>query len=196
MISFLVILMLLYFIKEQFSYGAVNKVTYYFLPLFSLLQVAFHFHYSRNNLVVLLFCFLTGSLVGYYQAKHAKIRQHLIPVYVYFEENGKKKNIYKNQVAVRGGTHYLIGWCIIFAIQLAIQLILTANKVQLGSTLYEELLEDLFSIYRLQDFEKGAQNWFTWSLYGFSSLSYLLYLCKRNIAVKEILFHTNKEIIE
>ncbi len=188
--------MLLYFIRKQFSYESVSKLTYYFLPSFSLLQVIFQFHYSQNNLIILLLCIFIGSSVGYYQAKYAMIRQHLIPMYVYFDDNGEKKNIYKNQVAVKGGLHYLIGWITIFVIQVVIQVIFTASKVQLNSALYGELLEDLFSIYRLQDFQKGSQAWFTWSLYGFSSLSYLLFLCKRNIVIKEVLFHTNKEIIE
>lgn len=195
-ISFVIICLLFYFIKEQFQFNTVSKLTYYFLPIFSLFQVLLSFKLTWKNSLVLLCCIGISSLVGYYQAQKAEIREHLKPIYFYFDDHNKEKKIYKKEIAVKGGRYYLLGWVAIFAIQLVIQYLYTQSKIDLKSSLYDELLEDLSSVYRLHDFEQTSSNWYVWALYGFSNLSYLLFLCKKHPELKTVLFHTDKEIVD
>lgn len=190
--AILIFLLLLYFIREQFEFSVVKKFTYFFLPVFSLIQVLLVFEPSQKSWLILGIAIIAGALVGYYQARYSNILQELTPVY-YFYEDGKERKIYKKVVLVKGGHHYLYGWFAIFFVQVFIQIVILTQQEDLTHHLYEELLNDLFSIYRFQGLEEKSDSWYAWALYGASSLFYLFFLMKKFPKVKEILFHTDKE---
>lgn len=190
--AILILLLLFYFIREQFEYSVVKKITYFFLPIFSLIQVLIVFDSAVKSWFILVLAIIVGALVGYYQAKHSQIKQQLTPIY-YFYEQKKERKIYKKVVLVKGGKHYLFGWFAIFFVQVFIQIFILTQREDLTHHLYEELLNDLFSIYRFQGLEEKSDSWYAWALYGASSLFYLFFLMKKYPKVEEILFHTDKE---
>lgn len=188
----IILILLIYFIHEQFEFSVVKKFTYFFLPGFSLIQVFLVFEPSSKNWLILAIAICIGGAVGYYQATYSKIKQQLTPIY-YFYEGKKERKIYKKVVLVKGGRHYLYGWFTIFFVQIFIQIGLLAQKGEITHHLYEELLNDLFSIYRFQGLEEKSDSWYAWALYGASSLFYLFFLMRKYPKVQEILFHTDKE---
>lgn len=194
--NFLIIALMIYFIKEQFEYSELKKLTYYFLPVFSLIQMVSGFEFTGKNILILVMTILIGRIVGGYQTKSTQTKRQLKPVYIYYDENNEERKIFKRGILIKGGKSYILGWFIIFGIQLCIQYFILAQQDTIQNELYKELLSDLFSIYRLQGFSDSSENWYAWSLYGFSSLFYLLILCKKNPAIKESLFNSDKEIVE
>lgn len=194
--NFLIIALMVYFIKEQFEFNELKKLTYYFLPIFSLIQMVSGFEFTRKNMLILVMTILIGWFVGIFQTKSTQTKRQLKPVYIYYDEKDEEKKIFKRGILIKGGKSYILGWFIIFGLQLCIQYFILAQKDTLQDELYKELLSDLFSIYRLQGFSNSSENWYAWSLYGFSSLFYLLTLCKKNPAVKESLFNSDRKIFE
>lgn len=194
--NIIVIILVLYFIKEQFSFNRLQKLTYLFLPALSLYQVASNFKLNRLNLILLAVTIIIGVAVGYYQSRYAQIKRELKPVYIYYDENHNEKKIYKRGILVRGGRSYIIGWIIIFAIQIMIQYLVLVEKSPIQNELYHELLADFFSIYRLKSLGESADHWYVWALYGTSNLFYLRFLSRRHPAVREALFSSDKEVLE
>lgn len=194
---FLIFGILCYFIWEQFSFGPIKKINYFFLPLFSIVQFCRHFTFSNFNGVILLVIVVASIVVGYFQAKYSTIREEKIPTYYYKDKAAQEKAIYKKQLCIKGGAKYVLGWVIIFALQIVLQVIITSSHISsqaiLGSFM-DELLSDLLFVYRLYDLNESKSTWYVWALYGVSSLSYTIFLARKFPKVKKKLF--GREILE
>ncbi|MBS7578127.1 MULTISPECIES: hypothetical protein [unclassified Enterococcus] len=194
--NIIVIILVLYFIKEQFSFNRLQKLNYLFLPVLSIYQVATNFKLNQLNIILLIVTILIGIVVGYYQSRYAQIKRELKPVYIYYDDEHNERKIYKRGILVKGGRSYIVGWIIIFAIQIMIQYLVLVDKGPIQNELYHELLADFFSIYRLKSLGESADHWYVWALYGTSNLFYLNFLCRRHPTVREALFNSDKEILE
>lgn len=192
----LIIVLLFYFIQNQVGYSKITRMRYYFIPLFSLFQVFNVFTLTRRNIVVLLICIAVGLAVGCFQAKYATIKRQNVPYYFYYDENHSEHNVYKKQVLVRGGHKYILGWIIIFAVQIFLQYQFVSQKIDIQKGLFDDLLSDIFSVYRIQDIEDKSSGWYAWALYGFSSLFYYFALCKKFPVIREILLHSDGETVD
>lgn len=179
--TLLVIGVIIYFIKEQYSFTDVKKLNFLFIPLFSLFQFFKQMNFNNKlNIVWLGLIALVSLAIGFYQAKHSKVAEEK-QIISYFEDvNGNEVPIYKKMVKSYGGTHYLIGWLFICLFQFLIENFLIKQQVTLDGSFKEmldEIIKDIFGVYRLFDTEK--QGWYVWALYGFSSLSYTYFLGKK-----------------
>lgn len=189
--SILVVFALIYFIREQFDFSTVTKIEYFFLPLFSLIQCFNHFSPSRFNLLILLLIFVVSLLISFYQAKHSFIHQEKQTRFYFLDENNKERKVYQKVVKVKGGRHYIVGWILIFTFQVFLQFFITKSKLSADTIqheLFESLLEDILSVYRLTSLENKGSTWYVWALYGSSSLLYAYFLARKSPEVHEKLF--------
>lgn len=194
-----VLAVLIYFIHAQFKFETVGKITYFFLPIFSIYQLVNHFSASTFNLIGLLVICVFSIAVGFYQAKNAIIRKENVPVYFYKDSNGNENTVYKKVVKVCGGVKYLIGWLVIFALQLVLQIIYAGSKLDSQSVisdLFTELIDDMTFVFRFIDLDKKGNSWYVWALYGISSMAYTYFLAKRSYMVREVLFPSEENEYE
>lgn len=192
----LIFLFLVFFVRAQLQYKRITRAKYYFLPLFSLFQVFNVFTASKTNFLILGITCVVGFFVGSFQAVYSKIKRQNIPIYFYYDEENNEQKIYRKEVLVKGGKNYLVGWVIIFAVQLLLQYLFVSRTVDIQSGLFQELLGDISDVYLIQSLEKNTSSWYAWALYGFSSLFYYFALCKKFPVVKEILLHTDAEFLD
>lgn len=150
-----------------------------------------HFTFSNFNGIILLIIIAISIVVGYFQARYSTIREEKIPTYYYKDENAKEKIVYKKVLCIKGGSKYVIGWAIIFAVQIVLQIIITSTRMSsqaiLGSFM-DELMSDLLFVYRFYDLNETKSTWYVWALYGISSLSYTLFLSHKFPKVRKTLF--------
>lgn len=181
---------IIYFIKEQYNFSDVKKLNFLFIPLFSLFQFLKQMDFSKSSYVLWLGMITLVSLgIGYYQAKHSKVIQEKRITSYFKDANGQEVPIYRKIVQSSGGTHYLIGWLLIFVFQLLMETLLFHKVITVSSSskeILDEIIKDIFSVYRVYDTEKTS--WYVWALYGISSLSYTYFLGKNSPEFKEKIF--------
>lgn len=194
--AIIVFVLLVYFIRDQFEYSKITRLKYYFIPLFSLFQVFGVFTVTPINLLVIGICLIVGMVVGHFQAKYSSVKRQISPRYFYFDEEKKEQKIYENEVLAKGGHAYLIGWVTIFGVQVFLQFLFVSRTIDLQTGLFKDLLEDIFSVYRIQGLEDSSSGWYAWALYGFSSLFYYFSLCKKFPIIKQVLLHSDGEIVD
>lgn len=193
--TIIIIAVILYFIKEQFEFSNVTKLTYFFIPLFSLYQFLTLFSYSNLNILFLFIILLASIFVGHFQARYSVVKIENIPIYYYQDTQGDEKEIYKKSVKVKGGKNYLFGWLIIFSIQLILQYIVNHQGFlvsEIGHELYEDILKDVLFIFRLADAKSKTAAWYVWAMYGTSSLAYTYFLAAKSPSVHAVLFRTKE----
>lgn len=194
--TIIILAVIIYFIKEQFEFSNVTKLTYFFIPLFSLYQFLTLFSYSNLNIVFLFIILLTSVFVGHFQASHSIVKIENIPIYYYQDTKGNEKEIYKKTVKVKGGRNYLLGWLIIFSIQLILQYLVNHRGLsasEIGHELYEDILKDVLIIFRLADARSKTDAWYIWAMYGTSSLAYTHFLAAKSPSVHAALFRSKEK---
>ncbi len=175
--SILIIGIIIYFIKEQYSFSEVKKLNFLFIPIFSLYQFLTQMVWSINNTIALVVILVISVGVGLYQARKTRIRVEEKPIYYMKNDKQEEVPIYKKIVTSVGGSYYLLGWLFIFVAQMLVEVILFHQHLTLEGTtkeLFDEIVEDVFSLYRI--FNAHKSGWYVWALYGFSSSSYTLFL--------------------
>lgn len=188
--SILIIGIIIYYIKEQYSFSDVKRWTFLFIPLFSLYQFLRELSLGNvNNVLGLVLIALVSCGIGFYQAKYSKVKEENRVVSYFKDNEGQEVPIYKKIVKSYGGTHYLIGWLFICLFQLGIEAFLFNQKVTLSTSFNEildEIVKDIFSVYRIYDLKRTS--WYVWALYGLSSLSYTYFLSKKSPEFKGKVF--------
>lgn len=197
-LSVVVIVVILYFIRDQFEFSEVKRFTYLSIPLFSMFQFFNQMTWTLKNSIIFILIALFSVWIGIFQAKYSKVRVEKIPVSYYVDSTGQEKINYKKVIKVKGGKAYLIGWLSIFTIQLLVQFLISKKMIETSTLIPEimnDIIEDLFAPYRLFDIEKNKHTWYVWVLYGTSSLSYAISLSYMSPQIKAKLL-SNKEKYE
>lgn len=193
----LIIGVIIYFIREQYNFSDVKKLNFLFIPLFSLFQFLKQMDFSQSSYVLWLGIITVVSLgIGYYQAKHSRIIQEKRAFSYFDDSEGNEVPIYRKVVKSCGGTHYLIGWLLIFVFQLLMESLLFHKVITVSGSskeILDEIIKDIFSVYRVYDTQKTG--WYVWALYGISSLSYTYFLGKKSSVFKDKIF-TKHVIVE
>lgn len=194
--SILLIILILYFIRQQFNFNLVTKVTYFFLPVISLYPFLMSFNFSKRNLIALFIIMISSLLIGYFQSKKSIVRMDSEPVYYFYNHTGQEVTIYKKIVKVKGGSFYLIGWIAIFVIQMIMQVMITSQGLsssEIVKNFGQSVLDDTLEIYRLFDLKDNKGSWYTWALYGLSSLSYTYFLSRKSDMVSKRIFESKRK---
>lgn len=166
------------FIKEQFEFKKIKRFKLLILPIFFIFRLLYTFNFSSNQFEVLMFIIIISAFVGFYQSTFTEIKLENLSM--------QNKNILT--IYFKGGFNYLIGWIIIFISQIYISLIYTSEYLKIHNLSHElisEILKDLFILYRLFNQENS---WYVWALYGFSTLSYSIFISIKNKHISKRLF--------
>lgn len=194
--SIILIILIIYFIRQQFNFNKVKKVTYFFLPLLSLYSFITSFSISKRNFIALLIITVSSLFIGYFQSSKSVVRSDSVPVYYFYDDAGKEHEIYKKIVKVKGGRYYLIGWIGIFILQILIQIMITRSKISSGEIIQDftqDIIEAILDVYQLFGLQKNQGSWYVWALYGISSLSYTYFLTKKSPMVRSKLFASKQK---
>lgn len=187
-----ILLVFIYFIHEQFKYSVVNRWSYWFMPIFSLVQFSIQMTWNEVNEIKFGLILVVSLLVGYFQAKYTKIQIGKAQS-AFFEYEKEEVTLYKKVARAKGGYPYLIGWLVIMAMQVILAFWENQHAFstqELVSEIYEEVIRDLVLALRFTDSADGA--WYVWAITGLSSLSYILFLARRSPIVKHIMFKSEK----
>ncbi|MFD1124285.1 hypothetical protein ACFQ22_02755 [Lentilactobacillus raoultii] len=160
------IALILYFIKEQFTYERPTWFGYWFLPLYTVGMMLISFSYQWQNMPTFLTLLVIGSLIGGFQGRTAKFKDYL-------SVGGQLRT------QVRGGGVYLLGWLLILVIQLIVDLLLlhqTISSTRFGKELVGTVMDDLFPWLAFG----SSQAWPLWTLAASSTIIYTLTLQLRS----------------
>lgn len=171
----IVILVLGYFIKDQFEFAQVTRLRYLFLPIAGLVV----FLTTINHLKDLPLAIILGLIaiaIGKFQTSSFEVRYKYLHTNLVYQADGVDYPITKKELFSKGGANYLYGWLVIAFFQISISMIKHGlNMSDLPSELLAEIFKDLFVIFRITDSESG---WWVWELYSISSISYLICLVR------------------
>lgn len=194
--SIIFIIVIIYFIREQFDFNTVKKLNYFFLPLLSLYSFIVSFSLSWVNMIVLVIIIVSSLFIGHFQSIKTIVRIDSVPVYYFYDDDDKEHKIYKKVVKVKGGRNYLIGWIAIFVIQIIVQVLTTKHSLSseyIVDNFVQDVFEEILSLYRVLTFDENPNAWYVWALYGASSLSYTYFLAKKSPMVRGQLFSSKKK---
>lgn len=188
---FLVICFIGYFLYDQFEYKRVTRFRFLFLPIFAIFQTINHFSWNFTNILCLAVISFGAWLIGKYQAEGATVHNVRVPKYYYqLETTKEEQSIYQKEIHCKGGKQYLIGWTVIFGIQLGMEVfrgVFSSHEV--WHEFLGEVLRDLFVVYRIFDHES---QWYVWALYGISNSVYLIYLCYNYPNLRRVITQKDK----
>ncbi len=171
--SFLLLLLLLFFfIKKQFKYDEVKRIYILIIPVFSIIMFISRFTPSKSNLIYLSVIAIIAALISWYQARYTQVK-----IESDLDKYGRK------QALIKGGYPYLIGWILVFIVELGLIWSKT-GKINLLKTLTSDLRLELFEFSR---FSSNESEWFIWALSGFTAYFYSLWLRLYNSDVKNAL---------
>lgn len=190
----LTILIIWYFLHDQFEFSAVTRFSYWFIPIFTLYQFTRTFAWSTVNLLILLLIIIFASWVGYFQAKRTRIQLEETASTYFRDSTGNEIPIYKKVVTAQGGRGYLYGWLLTIGAQFVIELAYLHEQLNFAKIWEEfltEVLADLMSFYRFIPAGRHS-SWTLWALTGGTSLAYTLWLMHRSPAVDRTLRGTTK----
>lgn len=200
--TILTIAIFIYFIKEQYDFNRVKRINLLVIPIFSLFQFFREMSWTVKNILIAVCISLVCVCIGNYQANKTIIIEEEVPIFYMKNGNGEETPIFKKIIKTFGGSPYILGWFIIFGIQILLEIIVFSKKISLEDTYHElfgEIIRDLISVYRITDYEKTS--WYVWLLYAISSISYVQFLSNKSKKLKNVLLgksednprHTEKE---
>ncbi|MCF6515340.1 hypothetical protein GSH19_04115 [Lactobacillus sp. S2-2] len=165
---------IIYFIKDQFSFSAVTKVRFLFLPLFCLYQFVSKIDtMDLNGFIYFVALFIISALIGVYQGKDFMTKSYLRKGSFTIDDDGKRHHLYRERLFSKGGNSYLIGWIIMFVITLLVEtnFHIHFNLLLLLKELLLEIMKDLTIWLRVTD---KTSNWQIWEILGVSNIVYLI----------------------
>lgn len=192
---FFTVLILIYFIHDQFEFSSITRISYWIIPIFGLYQFFNTIKWNRLNLLIIILLAIFAAAIGYYQAIHIKLRLEETASTYFRDSNDQEVPIYKKTITAQGGRHYLYGWLMVFVIQLLIETIYlheSLTPVKIWDVFFDEVLADLFSFTRFVDAKHTS--WIIWALTSFTSLSYTLWIAKISPLARQKLFKQDKFI--
>ncbi|WP_163652657.1 hypothetical protein [Listeria sp. PSOL-1] len=153
------LLLIIYFIKEQFHFGAVSRVKYWIIPVVSF--VMFWVQFVKVDVLEALFpvfiCVVVGLFVGWLQTYHLQVKQ---------TDSG---------LFVRSGFSYLLGWLIVFIMQVVMVILVEGKlKESVSGMLIEEVKRDVFTFLSFTPRE-NVTGWLDWLLIGVTGLAYFYF---------------------
>ncbi|WP_295747448.1 hydrophobic protein [uncultured Limosilactobacillus sp.] len=164
MIIFLVLLAIK-FIKGTFEYERVTRLRLVVVPFYSILMMValLHHHYSRQTLALATALLAIGLAVGVFQAKRVQLR-----------DTGEVDQYQRPIVEVKRNWPYLVGWIVIFALQLALEIYFGMELTghEFSQALLKEILRDLSVV----AFFGAPSAWFVWVLNVATSWAYAICL--------------------
>ncbi|GEO69148.1 hypothetical protein [Levilactobacillus acidifarinae] len=195
MVAFIVALFFIKFIRDQFEFSSINRLSYWIIPIFCCYQFIRTFRWSPLNGGLTLLILLLALAIGRYQARHTRVRLEKTGSQYFRDTLGHEVPIYKKVITAQGGRQYLYGWLAVLIIQLVLEAtylheVLTPGKVFEEAT--TEVLADVLTFYRLTGASHGS--WILWALTAFSSLAYTLLLARKSPLAKQALFGERKYV--
>ena len=186
----LVVAIMIYFIRDQFEYSPVHRVTFLLVPLFTcyMFMKAFGWTLLKGGILVLLMLF--AAWISHYQAKTTQIREEHRPVSYFQDATGHEVPIYLKRVTSQGGHGYLRGWIMVIIAQIIIEatyLHETMSTHKIWEVVWDEVLADLLTPYRFVT-SSAHTSWILWALTGFTSLGYTLWLSHQFPKVSQVVF--------
>lgn len=178
---FVTVLVSFFFMYQQFKFEKVTRTRYYIIPIFAFVQFTTNVKLENvTDTIVLLLIIIVGILVGIYQTKSFEIvlKEEETRYFVQMED-GKQHPLMEKVFYSKGGKTYLIGWIVVFVLQLFIPVLFYRNSLvsdEVVTELFKEITEDMLIFLKLWDFSP----WWVWELYAVSSLSYYITLRKKH----------------
>lgn len=167
-----------YFITQQFKYAKVTKFRYYVMPIFAFGQFVYSVCIKQTQDIYLLVGLLCFSLViGYFQTTSFQLQQKTRATQLYVMQGETKVPVMRQIYYSRGGSRYLVGWFLIFLVQLLVTISRQhAGTHQIMSEFLMDVLTSLFVFLRIGD----GSSWWVWEIYACSSLVYYFVLIRRH----------------
>lgn len=185
--TIVVVLVIIYFIREQFSFGTVGRLEYIIIPIFALYQFLAVFKATQMDFVLLAIIAIISILISRFQANGSRVRIEKVATYWIDNDQGEQP-IYKKQVTSQGGRRYLLGWGAIVLIQIILELFFgheVLNGGQIWGEVFKEIISDMFAWVRLGDAGQGS--WYIWALTGISSASYTYWMARKSPAFRSVI---------
>ena len=160
------ILILIYFVKKQYSFERPKRFTYLLIPIYSLVMFCTTFPINAQNIYFAFGILVIGIAIGIFQGNSAEIKS-------YIGESGESR------VKIKGGNNYLLGWLAIIAVQILIEILLVHHNIDTGEIVKEiqgSIKEEIMPLSRIH---RGGF-WALWILTGSASLFYTIVLSKRS----------------
>lgn len=181
--TILIIIMMLFFIREQTRLSKVSRWQFFFLPLFS--AYLFFNHLTMNiHLGAFFGIAIISVMIGFYQSRSLIVRIVNENKY-FFVVDGMESPLYQKNLYSKSGRTYLIGWLLAFVFQIVISIYF--HGFNRGFFLE---LADVFSL-------TGTKAvWYAWEIYFVSSFSYLLFAISKSRYLRNALLKINQEVGE
>lgn len=181
--TILIVIMMLFFIREQTRLSKVSRWQFFILPLFS--AYLFFNHLTTDiHLGAFLGIAVISLMIGFYQSRSLVVRIVNENRY-FFVIDGRESPMYQKNIYSKSGRTYLIGWLLAFVFQIVIAIYFHGFN---RSFFYE--LADVFSL-------TGTKAvWYAWEIYFVSSFSYLLFAISKSKRLKNALLKINQEVGE
>lgn len=179
------ILILIYFIYQQFEYEKIRRVTYVAIPIFAIYQITQTLPDMKSGtpIFIVILVFILGAGIGLFQASRAQVKEARAQI-GFAEVAGEEVPVYKKQVLVKGGARYLIGWAAIILAKFLLALLLHLHiHESLIDAFVQDALKDMFFFLSFTQ-KEGATAWMDWTLIGISSAVYTLRLMQKHPLVK------------
>lgn len=165
------VLLLMYFIKQQFEFERPRRFTYIIVPVITFVLFIENFVPSQINLISVAGIIILGVIAGMFQGFNAQIKEVLT-------DNNEKR------VKIKGGWPYLLGWLLILITQIGISVFLKGTEfsiIELSKEIVNLILEELLP-FRKFDEESW---WALWALSTSSSITYTFILSRRSEYFRE-----------
>ncbi|EEI24999.1 hypothetical protein [Lentilactobacillus hilgardii] len=179
------LLIIIYFVKDQFEFSKVTKTRLLFLPIFCLYQFFSKLNInSVHDIVMLIVILIFSIVVGFYQSVNFKIKELSTSKYFFIDDNGKEVNIYQKALYARGGRSYLIGWLLVFLFTLLLNSKFNndLNFFRFTHELVDEMMKDLSIFMRIKDKSSG---WKSWGILGITNIAYLFFIRHKSIKMNQ-----------
>ncbi len=178
------LIIVIYFVYDQFEFSRVTKIRFLFLPFFCLYQFITKFNFTHIiDLISIIIILLLAIGIGFYQSRSFKDKVMKIESrYFFTDQNGQEVNAYQKALYARGGRTYLVGWILIFLISLFLNGDFNENFnfYKFAHALVKEIIADLAIFTKLTE---TGDDWRTWELLGFANLAYLMFIRRKSTAM-------------
>ncbi|MCM0582643.1 hypothetical protein H9L19_04350 [Weissella diestrammenae] len=143
-------IILIYFIRKQFKFEYPKRFQYLILPIITAYLLFTGLPHRPHAWLSVSLIFIIGALIGTFQGVFAQFK---IP---------DATDNRPETILIKGGWPYLLGWLIIFSMQLLIISYLAHEAFSPIDTLRNLILEEILPFRRI-----GGENW--WPLYALST---------------------------
>ncbi|MCV3741309.1 hypothetical protein OF387_08705 [Lentilactobacillus hilgardii] len=194
--SIVSLLIIIYFVKDQFEFSKVTKMRLLFLPIFCLYQFFSKLNINSVHDIVMLIVILIFSIsVGFYQSVNFKTKELSTSKYFFVDDNGKEVNIYQKALYSRGGKSYLVGWLLVFLFTLLLNSKFNSdlNFFKFIQELVDEMMKDLAIFMRVSDTNGG---WKSWGILGITNIVYLFFIRHKSTKMNHFFKSNTVETID